>query len=305
MRDTGTAHSPDRSPVDQRPMPARAGIGLKPEHYRTRLEDGPDIGFLELHVENYMGAGGPPHRYLTALAERYPLSFHGVGASLGGVSPLDRDHLSRWRELADRYGPLLVSEHVAWTSYAGHALHDLLPLPYTSEALDVLCIHIDEMQSVLGRQILIENPSRYVDFAASEMDEAEFLTAAARRTGCKLLLDVNNAYVSARNQNDSAGAYLERIPADLVGEIHLAGHTVQRTASGHELRIDDHGSQVCEDVWQLYADTIARIGPRPTLIEWDTNVPALAVLLAEADRADTVAAAALSAAEDQSHAIAG
>jgi len=286
-------------------MPAHAGIGLKPEHYRDLLEHEPEIGFLELHVENYMGPGGPPHRYLTALAERYPLSFHGVGASLGGISPLDRDHLSRWGALADRYAPMLVSEHVAWTSHAGRALHDLLPLPYTSEALDVLCSHIDAMQTALDREILIENPSRYVEFAASEMDEAEFLIAAARRTGCKLLLDVNNAYVSARNHDASARPYLERIPADLVAEIHLAGHTVQRTSSGHELCIDDHGSQVCEEVWRLYADTIARIGWRPTLIEWDTNVPALEVLLAEARRADTIAAALLSAEQGQSHAVAG
>jgi len=286
-------------------MPVHAGIGLKPDHYRGLLETEPDVGFLELHTENYMGAGGPPHRYLEALAEIYPLSFHGVGASLGGVSPLDRNHLARWRALVDHYDPLLVSEHVAWTSYAGQALHDLLPLPYTREALDVLCAHIDEMQTALGRSILIENPSRYVDFVANEMPEAEFLIAAARRTGCGLLLDINNVYVSTCNQAEDARAYLAAIPDDLVAEMHLAGHSVETTPNGQTLRIDDHGSRVCEDVWTLYAETIARIGSRPTLIEWDTNVPALEELVAQAHRADLQAASMLSQDPELTHAIAG
>lgn len=271
-------------------MPVSAGIGLKPEHYRDLLETRPPVGFLEVHTENYMGAGGPPHRYLEALAAHYPLSFHGVGASLGGIGPLDELHLTRWRALVERYDPLLVSEHVAWTRNAEYALNDLLPLPYTHEALARLCEHIDTMQNAVGRTILIENPSRYLDFAASEMPETEFLTEAARRTGCGLLLDINNVYVSARNQDEDARTYLAAIPGDLVGEVHLAGHAVRATPSGYELRIDDHGSRVCAEVWALYGETIARIGKPPTLVEWDTNVPALETLLAEAARADTVAA---------------
>ena len=214
---------------------------------------------------------------------------------LGGADPLDPTHLTRWRELVDRYEPAFVSEHVAWTGHAGVALHDLLPVPYTNEALQRLCEHIDTMQSALDRQILIENPSRYLDFVQSEMTETEFLAEAARQTGCGLLLDINNVYVSARNQEEDAHAYLAEIPGDLVGEIHLAGHAVRTTDSGHELRIDDHGSRVCADVWRLYGETIERIGARPTLIEWDTNVPALDELLDEAARADAVATDALEA----------
>lgn len=286
-------------------MPVAAGIGLKPQHYRELLDTRPPIGFLEVHAENYMGAGGPPHRYLEALAELYPLSFHGVGASLGGVSPLDRAHLGRWRALVDRYEPLLVSEHVAWTSHAEHALQDLLPLPYTREALDLLCEHIDAMQTALGREILIENPSRYIDFTATEMPETEFLIAAARRTGCGLLLDVNNVYVSTLNQGEDARAYLAAVPGDLVAEVHLAGHALRTTATGQELRIDDHGSPVCDDVWTLYGETIARIGRRATLIEWDTDVPALDELLAEAERANTRAAEALATVGIRADAAAG
>ncbi|HSG64856.1 MAG TPA: DUF692 domain-containing protein, partial [Gammaproteobacteria bacterium] len=208
-------------------MPVAAGIGLKPEHYEGLLASRPALGFLEIHAENYMGAGGPPHRYLEAFAAQYPLSFHGVGASLGGAEPLDPQHLQRWRTLIERYDPVLVSEHVAWTSHAGLALHDLLPLPYTQESLAALCEHIDAMQTALGRTILIENPSRYLDFADSQMSETEFLATAARRTGCGLLLDINNVYVSARNQSEDAGAYLGAVPAELVGEIHLAGHAVR------------------------------------------------------------------------------
>jgi uncharacterized protein (UPF0276 family) len=252
-----------------------------------------------------MGAGGPPHRYLEALADIYPLSFHGVGASLGGADPLEPTHLARWRELVDRYEPALVSEHVAWTGHAGHALHDLLPVPYTTEALQLLCEHIDTMQSALERQILIENPSRYLDFLQSEMTETEFLVEAARRTGCHLLLDINNVYVSACNQDEDAHDYLNEIPGELVAEIHLAGHAIRTTDSGHELRIDDHGSRVCADVWRLYGETIERIGERPTLIEWDTNVPALDELLDEACRADAVATDALTASAEIADAAIG
>lgn len=283
-------HNPESGSMS--PMPTLPGIGLKPEHYRDLLEDLPSLGFLEIHVENYMGAGGPPHRYLAALAEHYDLSFHGVAASLGGASPLDRAHLRRWRELVDRYSPRYVSEHLAWAAHDGITLHDLLPLPYTEESLSVFCGHVDQMQDVLGREILVENPSRYVDFAESTIPETEFLCEAAWRTGCGLLLDVNNVYVSARNQGEDPRDYLRRIPAELVGEIHLAGHSAQ-TADGQEILIDDHGSEVPGPVWSLYTETVARIGGRPTLIEWDTDVPELGTLLEEAARAERAAAIAL------------
>jgi hypothetical protein len=273
------------------PVPVSAGIGLKPEHYHGILRSRPRVGFLEVHIENYMGAGGPPHRYLEKIAADYPLSFHGVGMSLAGVDPLDREHLAKWRGLVDRYAPKLVSEHVAWSSLDGIGFHDLLPIPYTEEALRVLCTHIDQMQNALGRYILVENPSRYVDFSGADMSEPEFLIETAKRTGCRLLLDVNNVYVSTRNQGEDAAAYLAQIPPDLVEEIHLAGHSVQ-VVDGNEIRIDDHGSLVTSAVWELYGGTIARMGSRPTLIEWDTDVPELEVLLDEATRADQTSAAA-------------
>lgn len=271
------------------PMSAAVGIGLKPAYYRALLKDRPPLGFLELHTENYMGAGGPPHRYLTELAELYPLSFHGVGLSLGGTDPPSRSHLTRWRELVDRYQPALVSEHVAWSSHAGYALHDLLPIPYTEESLRTLCEHVDQMQSALGRHVLIENPSRYLEFNDSTMAEAEFLVEATERTGCGLLLDVNNVFVSACNQGEDASLYLSLIPGHLVEEIHLAGHSIDTTDAG-QVRIDDHGSPVCDAVWQLYSETVATIGRRPTLIEWDNDVPDLEVLLGEAEHAREVAA---------------
>lgn len=273
------------------PMRAAAGIGLKPAHYRALLADRPPLGFLEIHTENYMGAGGPPHRYLEALAEHYLLSFHGVGLSLGGAEPPSRAHLARWRELIDRYEPALVSEHVAWSRHDGYALHDLLPIPYNEESLRLLCAHIDEMQTALSRHVLIENPSRYLEFNDSTMAEAEFLVEAATRTGCRLLLDLNNVFVSACNQDEDARLYLARIPGDLVEEMHLAGHSVN-TVEGEQIRIDDHGSPVPGPVWDLYRETVRRIGWRPALIEWDTEVPDLGVLIREAERAGEVAAAA-------------
>lgn len=280
-------------------VPAKAGIGLKPAHYAGLLSKRPALSFLEVHAENYMGEGGPPHRYLTALAEIYPLSIHGVGLSLGGAAPLDRAHLARWRALVERYEPALVSEHVAWSRAQGLTLHDLLPIPYTQEALDVLCAHIDEMQNAIGRRILIENPSTYVAFVQSAIPEPEFIVAAAKRTGCGILLDINNVYVSARNHGFDPQEWLAGIPGVLVGEIHLAGHACV-TIGGEEVRIDDHGSRVAPDVWRLYRETVARIGRRPTLIEWDTDVPGLDVLMNEAERADVAAAAASKQTQDAS-----
>lgn len=284
------------------PVPAKAGIGLKPAHYARLLSERPPLSFLEVHAENYMGEGGPPHRYLSALAALYPLSFHGVGLSLGGAEGLDRAHLSRWKTLVKRYQPALVSEHVAWSRFQDRTLHDLLPIPYTEEALDVLCAHIDEMQDVLGRQILIENPSTYVSFAQSAIPEPEFIVAAARRTGCGLLLDVNNVYVSACNHGFDPRAWLADIPSALVGEIHVAGHS-RVTLGGQDVRIDDHGSRVVSEVWRLYRETVARIGPTPTLIEWDTDVPALDVLLQEAKRANGEAVLAKRAYEHERHVV--
>ncbi|MEX2124930.1 MAG: DUF692 domain-containing protein [Woeseia sp.] len=273
------------------PMSAAVGIGLKPAHYHALLADRPPLDFLEVHTENYMGAGGPPHRYLTELAERYALSFHGVSLSLGGADPLCRSRLTRWRELVDRYEPALVSEHVAWSSHGGYTLHDLLPIPYTEESLRTLCEHIEQMQNVLGRHVLIENPARYLEFNDSTMAEAEFLVEATARTGCRLLLDLNNVFVSTCNQGEDAGRYLAGIPGHLVEQIHLAGHAIN-TVDDDQIRIDDHGSPVSDPVWQLYSDTLARIGPRPTLIEWDTDVPDIGVLLGEAECAREIAGAA-------------
>ncbi|MDE2133843.1 MAG: DUF692 domain-containing protein [Alphaproteobacteria bacterium] len=270
------------------PVPARAGIGVKPAHYRDLLRTKPALAFVEVHPENYMGAGGPPHAYLEVIAGTYPLSFHGVGMSLAGAEPLDRGHLSRWRSLIERYEPALVSEHIAWSRFDGISLHDLLPIPYTNESLKLVCEHIDEMQNTLGRTILVENPSTYISFRQSEIPEPEFMAQAAHRSGCGLLIDINNVYVSACNHGFDPCIWLTRIPGNLVHEIHLAGHSVIKEDE-FEVRIDDHGSRVSPDVWNLYQETIARIGARPTLIEWDTDVPELAVLLEEANRANELA----------------
>lgn len=278
-----------RSEPERGVIPPRAGIGLKADHYRTIIETRPDIGWFEVHTENYMGAGGAPHRYLSAIRAHYPISLHGVGLSLGGAEPLDPDHLARTKAAVSRYEPELVSEHLAWSALAGVHFNDLLPLPRTLEALEIVADHVDQVQEVLGRQILVENPSTYVEYESNALTEPEFLVALARRTGCGLLIDVNNAYVSAMNHGFDAQAYLAEIPETLVGEIHLAGHAV-RHIDGAELRIDDHGSCVAPAVWTLYTHFVERIGPRPTLIEWDTNVPTLEVWLAEAAKADAVLA---------------
>lgn len=270
------------------PVPKRSGIGVKPMHYRDLLQSRPALAFLEVHAENYMGAGGPPHAYLESLASIYPLSFHGVGMSLGGVGPLDRDHLVHWRSLVRRYQPALISEHIAWSRFGANSLHDLLPIPYTPEALSVVCAHVGEMQDVLQRRILVENPSTYLAFEQSVIPEADFMVEVARRTGCGLLLDINNVYVSALNHRFDARRWLSRIPAELIDEIHLAGHSIIRDGE-FEICIDDHGSRVCRDVWTLYRETIARHGARPTLIEWDTDVPSLETLLTEARIADRIA----------------
>ncbi len=272
------------------PLPPRAGVGLKPEHYRAILETVPDIGWFEIHAENYMGEGGPPHHYLSSIRERYPVSLHGVGLSIGGSAPLDREHLGRLKALIARYEPSLFSEHLAWSSHDNVYLSDLLPLPYTEETLTRVCEHIDEVQETLGRRMLLENPSTYVAFADAAMSEVEFLREAVRRTGCGLLLDVNNVFVQSVNHGFDARSFLDDFPVEHVAEIHLGGHAVDSDDDGSALLIDDHGRQVADPVWGLYAHALARSGPKPTLIEWDNDVPEWEVLFGEAKRADRIIA---------------
>ena len=265
-------------------LPAAPGLGFKPEHFPAIRETRPALGFFEIHAENYMGAGGPPHRQLTALRQDYAISLHGVGLSIGGPGRLDADHLARLRALVDRYQPESFSEHLAWSSHGAEYLNDLLPLPYTPETLNIVCDHIDEVQDRLGRRMLLENPATYVLFEQSTLTETDFLTRIARRTGCGLLLDINNVFVSTTNHRTDARAYLADFPLAEVGEIHLGGHAEEEVPSG-PLLIDDHGSPVADPVWVLYAETVARAGALPTLIEWDNDVPPFAELLAEARRA--------------------
>jgi uncharacterized protein len=263
-------------------LPASAGVGFKPQHFHDILSGEQPIEFIEIHAENYMGAGGPPHAQLGTLCERYALSVHGVGLSIGSAAPLDRAHLARLKLLCDRYQPASFSEHLAWSSHGGVFLNDLLPLPYTRETLDRVVAHIDFVQTTLGRRMLLENPSTYLTFAESTIPEVVFLTEIARRSGCGLLLDVNNVFVSAHNHGVDPEAYLAQFPLDQVAEIHLSGHDAQSDDTGATLLIDSHGSRVGAPVWQLYEQVIARTGPLPTLIEWDNDVPDWPVLAAEA-----------------------
>jgi uncharacterized protein len=271
-------------------LPERAGLGLKPEHYSEIHEGRPDVGFFEVHAENYMGAGGPPHRHLEAIAERYPLSLHGVGLSIGGEDNLDREHLARLRRLADRYRPASFSEHLAWSTHDSAYLNDLLPLPYTEATLERVARHVGEAQEAVGQRLLLENPSTYVLFEESTIDEIDFLARVAARSGCGLLLDVNNVMVSAVNHRLDPVAYLDRFPAELVGEIHLAGYDEAVDGAGDRLLIDAHGSPVKPDVIALYRHALRRNGPVATLIEWDNDVPSFEVLFAEARKADAMLA---------------
>lgn len=276
--------------LDQNPriLPARPGVGYKPQHFEALLATPSPVGWLEIHAENYMGAGGRPLAQLRHLAERFPISVHGVGLSIGGEGRLDADHLARLKLLCGWLNPASFSEHLAWSTHDGAYLNDLLPLPYTAKTLNRVADHIDEVQEYLGRPMLLENPSSYVAFAETEMDELEFLTQITRRTGCGLLLDVNNVYVSGINQNFDPLAYLKSFPLRLVGEIHLGGHEVDSDDHGNPFLIDSHGTEVVDPVWALYAQVIAMGGPRPTLIEWDNDVPDWPVLAAEAARAGMV-----------------
>ncbi len=266
----------------------RAGVGLKAEHYCTIIETRPDVGFFEVHAENYMVAGGPPHRYLSAVRENYPLSLHGVGLSIGSNRPLDRCHLLRLKELIARYEPELFSEHLAWSTHDAGFLNDLLPLAYTAKTLANVVDHIDEVQETLGRQMLLENPSTYLAFAESTYSETAFIEEIARRTGCGLLLDVNNVYVASVNQQWDPFAYIDSYPLAQVQEIHLAGHTPESDEKNRPLLIDTHDRPVDALVWDLFTHTILHTGPVPTLIEWDADVPDWQTLKAEADRAESI-----------------
>jgi hypothetical protein len=265
------------------PIPARAGIGLRSAHHHSLLDERPAIGWIEAHTENYFHDGGAAVRALERARANYPLSLHGVGLGLGSADGLDREHLTRVKRAVARFEPALVSEHACWGQVAGEFFNDLLPLPYTDEAVRLLSAHVSQAQDFLGRRLLIENVSAYVAFEHSHLHEWDFLAAVARESGCGLLLDVNNVFVSARNLGIDARAFIDGLPTNAVGEIHLAGHTVN-----DGVLIDDHGSAVCEAVWDLYRHALARHGPRPTLIEWDTNIPVLTRLVDEARRADLI-----------------
>lgn len=264
-----------------------AGVGLKPDHYALAIEGGHGLDFFEVHAENFMGAGGPPHHWLTAFRERIPISIHGVCMSLGGRDDLNPDHLARLKTLIERYEPQLVSEHLAWSSDRGVFFNDLLPPPMTAASLDKVCDHVDQVQTALGRQLLVENPSSYLKSDLCDIPEPEFLNEMARRTGCGLLLDINNVFVSGKNIGFDPDAYVATIDASKVGEIHLAGHAIDHF-DGIDIRVDNHGSPVCPEVMDLYASFIAAAGPRPTLIEWDTDVPEFDILIKEARLAKDV-----------------
>ena len=274
------------SPAQVPGLPYRAGLGLKTEHFSEVLETRPDIGFFEVHAENYMVAGGPFHHYLGLIRAQYPLSLHGVGLSIGGEAPLDREHLARLATLIERYQPQSFSEHLAWSSHGPVFLNDLLPLAYDASTLERVCEHVDQVQSTLKRPMLLENPSTYLQFQRSTLDETDFISEIVRRTGCGLLLDVNNVYVSCINHQRDPLTYIDALPLHAVGEIHLAGFAEDTDSLGDRLLIDDHGAPIDNAVWQLYAQVLARTGAVATLIERDNQVPAFSVLQAEARQAE-------------------
>ena len=268
-----------------RPIPARAGIGLRSPHHDAIERERPDVGWLEAHTENYFHDGGAAVRTLDRLRAHYPLSLHGVGLGLGSADPLDAEHLRQVRAAVRRFEPALVSEHACWTHVDGEHYNDLLPLPGTEEAVDHLARRVRDVQDFLGRQILVENLSAYVSYAESSLSEGQFLAALVERSGCGLLLDVNNAYVNSANLGLDVDAFFAQLPTHAVQEIHLAGHS-RRVVGQHALLIDDHGSAVCDAVWALYERALRRFGPVPTLIEWDNDVPPLDTLVAQAQAAD-------------------
>jgi len=267
-------------------IPVSSGIGLRSQHYRDVLETQPTVGWFEVHSENFFGKGGAPLHYLGKIRDDYPISLHGVGMSLGSVDALDGQHLAQLKGLIARIEPGLVSEHLSWGSFGGDYLNDLAPLPYTEETLLHVADRINQVQDFLGRQILIENPSSYLEYEHSTYLEHEFLNELSRRTGCGILLDVNNVYVSCQNHGWDEQEYLQGIAAERVAEIHLAGHSVNRVA-GRDILIDTHNQPVCDEVWALYETALQVVGEKPTVIEWDTDVPALSLLIAEAQQANS------------------
>ncbi|OUS08614.1 hypothetical protein A9Q96_04025 [Rhodobacterales bacterium 52_120_T64] len=269
-------------------VPARAGVGYKPQHLDEILAEPNSIGWLEIHAENYMGDGGPQLAQLRYLRERFPISCHGVGLSIGSEGPLDKEHLARLKKLVDWLNPSLFSEHLAWSTHDIGYLNDLLPAPYTPQTLSTVIDHIDQVQEVIGRQMLLENPSVYVLFEQSTMNEIEFLNEIVTRTGCGLLLDVNNIFVSTTNQQSSAEDYLADFPVEHIGEVHLGGHDAQTDDFGDPLLIDSHNAPVVDPVWDIYETLIKRTGPLPTLIEWDNDIPEWPVLANEARLADVI-----------------
>ncbi len=271
--------------IDFAPIPAIAGVGLKPEHFQNVIETKPNPLWFEVHTENYMSDGGPHHRYLETIRTDYPLSFHGVSLSIGSAGPLNKDILKRTKKLIERYQPSLVSEHLSWSVVGETYFNGLLPLPYTEETLQLVINHVNETQDFLNRQILIENPSTYLQFINTVIPEYEFLSEVAKQTGCGLLIDVNNLYVNVRNHRCDANEWLTNIAPKYVQEIHLAGHHVN-IIDEQEILIDDHGSKVCEAVWDLYQLALHLFGPTPSLIEWDTRVPSFDILLREAEQAN-------------------
>lgn len=283
-------HTHDNASNHHSSLPSGAGISLKPEHYEALLQAknaGP--AWLELHPENYMGAGGAPHHYLTKLRENYPISMHGVGMSLGSKEGCSSTHLHKLKALVDRYQPEQVSEHIAWSHWNAHFFNDLLPMPYSEETLSILCENVDRVQNTLKRSILVENPSTYIDFSNNELSEQTLFSELTKRTGCGILFDINNVHVCAHNHDFKAEDYIKKFPLHAVGEIHLAGHTVKPLVEGKTICIDDHGSQVSDAVWKLYEFTLKQVQrPIATLIEWDTEIPTLDTLLKEAQKANTI-----------------
>ena len=267
-------------------IPAKAGIGLRSPHHQEILQKQPDIPWLEVHTENYFAEGGQTISFLEKISAMYPLSFHGVSLSLGSADGLNKSYLKKLKRVVDKFNPGLISEHLSWTSYNGVYTHDLLPLPYNKDALDLLCNHIDEVQQLLGRKISIENPSIYLSFHSSTMPEDVFLNELAQKTNCGILLDVNNIYVSSKNNKLDPTKHL--VEKDFITEIHLAGHTNIKLSTGDNMIIDTHSDFVIQEVWDLYESTLKRVGAKPTLIEWDENIPELQDLIRESKKAQKI-----------------
>ncbi|MEP2892509.1 DUF692 domain-containing protein [Tateyamaria sp.] len=277
--------------LPNRPLPSAPGVGYKPQHFNDLRADPGPVKWLEIHAENYMGDGGRPHAQMRALRDEFAISVHGVGLSIGGQGTLDADHLARLKTLIDWLQPSSFSEHLAWSTHGAEFMDDLLPLPYTDETLTYVADHIDQVQDVLGRQMLLENPSSYLAFDTSTWSETDFLTELVRRTGCGLLLDVNNVFISATNLDYTPKGYLDAYPLSAVGEIHVGGHAEDSDEHGAPLLIDSHGTNTAPPVWDLLDHALAKIGPAPILVEWDNNVPDWPTLRSEA----TLAAQALDA----------